>query len=152
MTTRSSEAAAASMREADPAWRSRDLPPSADQAYQMAKLTSWLDRGGNIDDTRISPKGHSILITAVINNHESLVAELLKRGASVDIYAQGKTALHFAVLLVRTRHSLKQPVRPLSHHTCMAVCVCACCLAGPFQLLSAAAASWCLGQSSCSAG
>lgn len=28
-----------------------------------------------------------------------MVAELLKRGASVNIYAQGKTALHFAVLL-----------------------------------------------------
>ena len=33
------------------------------------------------------------------NNHETLVTELLKRGAAVNIYAQGKTALHFAVLL-----------------------------------------------------
>ena len=96
-----SEAAmAATMRNADPAWRSRDLPPSPNQAYQQSKVISWLDRNkGSVDTTSMSPLGHTFLITAVVNNHESLVAELLKRGAAVNTYAQGKTALHFAVLL-----------------------------------------------------
>jgi hypothetical protein len=94
-------ASADSMREADPAWRSRDLPPSPQQTYEMSKVTSWLDRNKNqkINQTSMSPLGHTFLITAVINNNETLVAELLKRGAAVNIFAQGKTALHFAVLL-----------------------------------------------------
>ena len=90
----------ASMREADPAWRNRDLPPTPAQTYQQAKVTSWLNRNpAGINTTSMSPLGHTFLIQAVIANHETLVADLLQRGAAVDIYAQGKTALHFAVIL-----------------------------------------------------
>jgi ankyrin repeat protein len=87
-------------RESDPAWRNRDLPPSPNQAYQMAKILSWIDRGGSVNDTGMDKqRGHSFLMSATINNNESLVAELLKRGANTDLYAQGKTALHFAAIL-----------------------------------------------------
>ena len=87
------------MRESDPAWRARDLAPTPQLAYQMVKILSWLDRGGNIDETRMDKeRGHTFLIQAVCMNNEDLVAELLKRGASVDIKAMGKTALHFAAV------------------------------------------------------
>ena len=87
-------------RETDPAWRSRDLPPSPNQAYTLSKIVSWLDRGGNINETRMDKeRGQSFLIQAAVNNHESLVAELLRRGADVNLYARGKNALHFAAVL-----------------------------------------------------
>ena len=71
------------MREVDPAWRNRDLPPSPLQAYEQAKIISYLDRGGNIDETRMSGmRGQTFLIASVIANNESLCAELLKRGAA----------------------------------------------------------------------
>lgn len=88
------------MRESNPAWRGRDLPPTPAMTYQQSKVTAWLDRGGNIDETRMDKeRGHTFLISAVIANNEDLVAELLRRGASVDIKAQGKNALHFACVL-----------------------------------------------------
>ena len=85
---------AAGMRESDPAWRSRDLPPTPAMAYSKAKILSWLDRGGNIDETRMDKdRGHTFLMQAVIANNEELVADLLYRGANVHIKAQGKAAL-----------------------------------------------------------
>ena len=88
------------MRETDPAWRSRDLPPSENMLYAQRKIVDWLDRGGNINTTAMDKeRGHSFLIAATINNNESLVAELLRRGAEVDLKAQGKAALHFAAVL-----------------------------------------------------
>ena len=87
------------MREMDPAWRNRDLPPSPLHTTEYQKITSWIDRGGDINETRMTKRGHTFLMQACIQNNETLVAELLKRGASTDIYAQGKTALHFACLL-----------------------------------------------------
>ena len=69
--------------------------------YNHTKVCSWLDRpGSNINETRMDKeRGHTFLIQAVIANNEDLVAELLKRGAAVDIKAQGKAALHFAAVL-----------------------------------------------------
>ena len=82
------------MREADPAWRSRDLPPSPLMSYDMAKVISWLERGGDINETRIPGyRGRTMLVKAVIDNNETLVAELCNRGAVIDVYdAQGKNA------------------------------------------------------------
>ena len=88
------------MRESNPAWRSHDQPPSPAMMLRAAQITDWLDRGGNINETRMDKDhGHSFLIQACIANNEELVAELLKRGAAVDLKAQGKAALHFATIL-----------------------------------------------------
>lgn len=88
------------VREANPQWRSRDLPPSPTMAYTQAKVLSWVDRGGDINESRMDKeRGHTFLIAAVVNNNETFVAELLRRGAACDIKAQGKTALHFAAVL-----------------------------------------------------
>ena len=88
------------MRESDPAWRNRDLPPSPQHTKDMQKICSYLDRGGNINDTRIDKvRGHTFLIQAVIQNNETLTAELLTRGADANIVCQGKAALHFACIL-----------------------------------------------------
>ena len=38
-------------------------------------------------------------MAACINNHESLVYELIKRGADMELKTKGKTALHYACLL-----------------------------------------------------
>lgn len=96
----------AQQREADPIWRKRrPVPPSPSQAYQQAKVLSWIDscndRKKAADDTRLDPSGHTFLIRACIENHESLVAELLKRGASLDLKAKGKTALHYACVFAQ---------------------------------------------------
>ena len=93
-----SEASTAGGREDDPGWK-RDLPPNETQQYQLAKVNAFLDRGGDPNCTTISPLGHTILVTACINNHECLVAELVRRGAKLDVKAKGKTALHYACLL-----------------------------------------------------
>ena len=92
--------AAAGMRESNPAWRNRDLPPTPAMEYTKAKVISWLNRNPNsVDDARMDKvRGHTFLIAAVNSNNEELVAELLARGASVDIKAQGKAALHFAAV------------------------------------------------------
>ena len=88
------------MRESDPAWRNRDLAPTVAMQNQMAKVLSWLNRGGDIDDGRMDKvRGHTFLMQATVSNNEDLAAELLRRGASVDIKAQGKTALHLAAVL-----------------------------------------------------
>ena len=65
----------------------------------MSQVLSWLDRGGDIDTTKVTRLGHTLLIEACINNHECLVAELVRRGANLDIKAKGKNALHYSVLL-----------------------------------------------------
>lgn len=66
----------------------------------MAKVLSWLDRGGDINCTTVSRLGFTLLIEACVNNHECLVSELVKRGADINMKAKGKTALHYSVLLV----------------------------------------------------
>ena len=69
------------------------------QAYHMAKITSWLDQGGDVDCTSFSKLGHTMLQTACVENHEALVADLLRRGASVDFKGRGgKTALMHACI------------------------------------------------------
>ena len=69
------------------------------QAYHLEKVISWLDRGGNVNETRLSKKGHTLLISASIQNHEKAVAELLRRGADPNIKGGGKTALVHAVAM-----------------------------------------------------
>jgi ankyrin repeat protein len=93
-----SEAASAGGREDDPGWK-RDIPPNETQQYELAKVCAFLDRGGDVDCTTVSPLGHTMLVTACINNHECLVAELVRRGGALDVKAKGKTALHYACLL-----------------------------------------------------
>ena len=67
------------------------------QALQMTKVTSWLDRGGEVNSTAFSSRGHTLLQMAVVDNHDNLVAELLRRGADTDTCGQGgKTALMLA--------------------------------------------------------
>ena len=87
-------------RDDDVAWYGRDVPPSVTQLTRMGKVISWIDRGGDINTTSISQYKFTLLIEACIHNHESLVAELVKRGANLDMKAKGKTALHYAVLNV----------------------------------------------------
>ena len=67
------------------------------QAYNEAKVTSWLDGGGDIETTGFSKLGHTMLQMAAIENHESLLGELLRRGAKADHKGRGgKTALMHA--------------------------------------------------------
>jgi hypothetical protein len=96
-----SEAAQGYSREQDPGWRCRDLPPSPAQQLEQAKVLSWLDHNrGDINCTTASGKrGHTFLIAACLSNNESLVYELTKRKAALEIKAAGKTALHYACLL-----------------------------------------------------
>ena len=93
------EAARTGGREDDAAWSAVDIPPTASQQYFLSKVLSYLDRGGDINCTSLSPVGHTLLMSACINNHEVLVAELVARGAALDVKAKGKTALHFSCLL-----------------------------------------------------
>ena len=69
------------------------------KAYEFAKVTSWLDRNGDINTTHLSSSGHTLLMLATMCDHEALVAELLKRGAKTDIKANGKAALHLAATM-----------------------------------------------------
>ena len=73
--------AVAGMRECNPAWRNRDLPPSPQLAYTHSKVCSWLDRNPKgVDETRMDKeRGHTFLMQAVIANNEELVAELILR-------------------------------------------------------------------------
>ena len=73
------------------------------QAYHQNKITSWLDRGGDINVTSFSKHGHTMLMTACIQNHEALTEELLRRGAAVDLKAGGKTALMHAATMGNAR-------------------------------------------------
>ena len=95
----------------NPAWRSRDLPPSPQLSEKMLKVTDWLNRGSAgryiraVDDPRYKDqagdhaRGHTFLMQAVISNNEELVAALLARGADPNQKAGGKSALHFAAIL-----------------------------------------------------
>jgi len=103
-----SEAAAVLSREDNIAWQSRDVPPTQVQEYALAKTKDWLDAGGDINCTTVTAMGHTLLIKACIDNHEVLVAELVKRGAKLDIKAKGKSALHFCCLL--THPSCAKPL------------------------------------------
>ena len=73
--------------------------PSANftKAYKMDKVICWLNRGGDVNCTSFSTQGHSILMTACVQDHAELTAELLRRGANPDTKTNGKTALHHAV-------------------------------------------------------
>ena len=67
------------------------------QAYHMSKITSWLDRGGDVNETSFSKQGHTFLMQACVQNHEALVCELIRRGADLDYKGRvGKTALILA--------------------------------------------------------
>lgn len=95
-----SEGASGYSREQDAGWRSRDLPPTPTQQYEQEKVLSWLNtHAKEINTTAMSDKGHTFLIMACISNNESLVYQLVNRGAALDIKAKGKTALHYACLL-----------------------------------------------------
>lgn len=96
----------AQQRESDPVWRKRrPIPPSPSHAYQQAKVLSWVDscadKKAACDNTGMDPSGHTFLMRACLDNQESLVAELLKRGSTVDLKAKGKTALHFACIMAQ---------------------------------------------------
>lgn len=67
-------------------------------AYEMAKVVSWMDRGGDPNNTSFSKQGHTLLMTACVQNNPELVEAILKRGAAVDLKSGGKTALHHAVI------------------------------------------------------
>ena len=70
------------MRESNPAWRSRDLPPSPQLSEKMLKVTDWLNRGSAgryiraVDDPRYKDqagdhaRGHTFLMQAVISNND----------------------------------------------------------------------------------
>ena len=67
------------------------------QALQTTKITSWIDRGGDVNSTAFSRLGHTLLQMAVIDNHDNLVGELLHRGADADSRGRGgKTSLMIA--------------------------------------------------------
>ena len=63
-------------------------------AFQQACVTSWLDRGGDVNVTSFSKQGHTMLMMACVRNQEALVAELVRRGADLNLKSGGKTALH----------------------------------------------------------
>ena len=70
-----------------------------EEAYFKAKVVSWLERGGDINETRLWKEGHTLLMIACIQNHEALCAELLQRGAALDMKGKGgKTALMHAAI------------------------------------------------------
>ena len=60
------------------------------KAYHMEKVTSWLDRGGDINVTSFSKQGHTLLMMSCINGHDKLCAELCRRGADVNLKTNGK--------------------------------------------------------------
>ena len=72
------------------------MPPSPQQAYQMAKVLSWLDRnkttpsGPAVDTTSMSPLGHTFLITAVIvclsNWHRTLLLFISLKCSAIVLY------------------------------------------------------------------
>ena len=66
------------------------------KVYQLEKVRSWLDRGGDINATSFSKQGHTLLMMGCIENNAKLVAELCQRGADVNLKAGGKTALMHA--------------------------------------------------------
>ena len=69
------------------------------QAYHLAQVTSWLDRGGNIDDPKATRTNHTLLMLSCIEGHEKMCEELIKRGANLDDRATGgKSALHLAAI------------------------------------------------------
>ena len=69
------------------------------KAYHMAKVTSWLDRGGDINVTSFSKQGHTLLMMACIQDHPKLVEDLVCRpGLNLDMKANGKTAVMYAAI------------------------------------------------------
>ena len=69
------------------------------QAYHLAQVTSWLDRGGNIDDPKATRTNHTLLMLSCIEGHEKMCEELIKRGATLNELATGgKSALHLATI------------------------------------------------------
>lgn len=72
---------------------------SFEQAYRQTKVFDWLNNGGNINDPRATKSNHTLLMMACIENHEQIVAELLKRKPDIDGKGTGgKNALHLAAI------------------------------------------------------
>ena len=69
------------------------------EMYKKEQITSWLDRGGNVDVTSFSKHGHTMLMMACISDHKEIVQELIQRGANLDLKSGGKTALHHCAAL-----------------------------------------------------
>ena len=69
------------------------------KAYEFSKVTSWLDRNGDINATHMTASGHTLLMVATMSDHDALVQELLQRGAKVDMKVNGKAALHLAATM-----------------------------------------------------
>ena len=68
-------------------------------AYEMAKVVSWLDRGGDPNTSFSNQgRGQTLLMTACSANNPELVEAILRRGATVDLKVGGKTALHYACI------------------------------------------------------
>ena len=64
------------------------------EMYKKEQITSWLDRGGDVNVTSFSKHGHTMLMMACISDHKEIVAELIRRGADLNLKSGGKTALH----------------------------------------------------------
>ena len=69
------------------------------EMYKREQIMSWLDRGGDVNVTSFSKQGHTMLMTACIADHKEIVAELIRRGADLNIKSGGKTSLHHCAAL-----------------------------------------------------
>ena len=69
------------------------------QAFKKVQITDWLDRGGDVNVTSFSKHGHTMLMMACIKDHADITAELVRRGADLNMKSGGKTALHHCAAL-----------------------------------------------------